>query len=153
MNVILRDGTIRIQKMRTSQKIYREDSSLKITVKSFVGGHDIRVYKNCVFDPDVRKYRGGTLSRVIPYGGRTLSAHISQMDELSIDGIQIKSKQEFTAVDDFPDEDECIYCIVSALYVAACRQLGKDTSRLLTIGETVVDENGNTIGCVNLNKN
>ena len=126
---------------------------MKKTIKSFVGGHDIKIYKDCVFDPTVRKYREGVLFCVIPFSGRILSAHFSQTNEPEIDGIPIKSKQNFTAVDDLPDETECSYCIVSALYVAACRQFGRDTSRLLTIGETVVNENGNTIGCVNLNKN
>lgn len=43
-----------------------------IKVVSYVGGHDVVVYKDAVYDPSIRKYRGGTPVAVIPYAGRTI---------------------------------------------------------------------------------
>lgn len=126
-------------------------------IKSFVGGHDINVYTDCVYDASIRKYRGGHVLTVIPYSGCMLSAKVEQKDAESVDyngiGLQTKTPQIFTAVDPIPAKDECDYCIVSAMYVAACKSLGLDTSRLLTIGEPVADENGSVIGCINFNRN
>ena len=68
--------------------------------------------------------------------------------------IQTMSAQRFVSVDPLPPTEECDYCIVSALYVAACKSLGIDTSRLLTISSTpVVDDNGSPIGTCSLNRN
>lgn len=126
-------------------------------VKSFVGGHALRIFGDCEFDPFVRKYRGGRLIAEIPYSGRMLSARFNQSaaDPVEYNGQSIPTltPQIFESVDDLPDESECEYCIVSALYVAACKSLGRDTSRLLTIGVPVVDENGTTVGCCALNRN
>ena len=30
-----------------------------MVIKSFVGGHAVNIYADCVFDPSIRKYRGG----------------------------------------------------------------------------------------------
>lgn len=126
-------------------------------VKSFVGGHDLHIYSGCEYDPAIRKYRKGSLSAVIPYSGRTLSARLSQdsAEPIEIEGKQIPTltPQKFESVDPLPDTDECDYCIVSAMYVAACQSLGLDTSRLLTIGLPVVNEEGHTVGCCALNRN
>lgn len=126
-------------------------------IKSFVGGHSLRIFTDCVYDDSIRKYRGGSLIAEIPYSGRMLSAKIKQEDAepISFDGILIpvKTPQIFEAVDPIPGADECDYCIVSAMYVAACKALGTDTSRLLTIGDPVVDEDGRVIGTICLNKN
>ncbi len=126
-------------------------------IKSFVGGHSLRIFTDCLYDESIRKYRGGSLVAEIPYSGKMLSAKIKQDDSepISFDGILIpvKTPQIFEAVDPIPGTDECDYCIVSAIYVAACKSFGIDTSRLLTIGEPVVDENGVVIGTVSLNKN
>ena len=43
--------------------------------------------------------------------------------------------------------------MVSAVYLTACKALGRDTSRLLTVGGTVVDESGKVIGAAWLNRN
>lgn len=126
-------------------------------IKSFVGGHSLRIFTDCVYDERIRKYRGGSLAAEIPYSGRMLSAKIKQenAEPISFDGILIpvKTPQIFEAVDPIPDTDECDYCIVSAMYVAACKALGIDTSRLLTIGDLVADEEGSVIGAICLNKN
>lgn len=128
-----------------------------MVVKSFVGGHKLCVFKDCEFDPIIRKYRGGRVIAEIPYSGRILNAYWSQFEEASVefDGIEIPtlSPQVFLDADELPETEECDYCIVSTLYVAACKALGRSTDRLLTIGMPVVDEEGRTIGCCALNRN
>ncbi len=128
-----------------------------IMIKSYVGGHDIKVYKGCSFDSKIRKYKGGELLAVIPYSGKMLSAKFapSETEIINIGNAEIivKSPQKFADVDPLPEENGNDLYVVSALYVAACKALGKNTSNLLTIGDTVVDENNNIIGCINFNRN
>lgn len=130
---------------------------MKERIKSFVGGHPVKIYKDCIYDEKIRKYRGGSLLAEIPYSGSLLNAYCKQKDAASIpfSDIEIPTKTPliFTDVDELPPVSECDYCIVSALYVAACKELGRDTSRLLTIGTPVVDENGVVIGTTALNRN
>lgn len=124
---------------------------------SFVGGHPVRVFKDCFFDEKIRKYRGGIQVLEIPYSGKLLNAFFEQEKAPGIvyEGVEIptQSPLAFTGVDELPDETVCKYCIVSALYAAACKELGKDTSRLLTIGSPVVDDDGHVIGTTTLNRN
>ena len=128
-----------------------------IIIKSFVGGHDVKIYSDSVYDPSIRKHRGGKVAAVIPYSGRMLSAVIAQTPDapLEYNGalIPVNTPQVFTAADPIPTENECDYCVVSAMYVDACKALGIDTSRLLTIGEPVADDEGRVIGTVSLNRN
>lgn len=128
-----------------------------MTIKSYVGNHPIRIYAGCVYDPTIRKYRGGRVIAEIPYSGRMLSASVAQSEDEGVPFgkaiIPTMTQQVFTGVDEIPPVEECDLCVVSALYVAACRSLGRDTSRLLTIGGVVVDEEGRTVGAVNLNRN
>ena len=123
---------------------------------SCVGGHDVIVYKNAEFDPAIRKYRGGEIAATIPYAGFMLSAKAAQVDDepIVVEGVEIptKSPQKWVSVDPLPNEPDTMY-IVSAMYVAACKELGLPTDKLLTIGQTVVDETGRVAGCVNLNRN
>lgn len=125
-------------------------------VVSYVGGHDVVVYKDAVYDPSIRKYRGGTPVAVIPYGGRMLSATArpTQEEMLLLNGVEVPVHEaaEWDYVDPLPDADACDFALVSAMYAAACRELGMDTSRLLTIGGVVVDDAGRTIGCAWLNR-
>lgn len=128
-----------------------------MVIKSFVGGHSVKVFRGCEYDDSSRKYRGGELIAEIPYSGRMLSATIRQSSAEPIDylGAEIPTQtpQVFETVDPLPSEQECDYCIVSAMYVAACKQLGIDTSRLLTIGTPVVDADGRIIGACGLSRN
>lgn len=125
-------------------------------VLSCVGGHPVNVFRNAEFDPAIRKYRGGELAVSIPYAGYMLSAKAEQVDDepIVVEGVEIptKSPQKWVSVDPLPDEPDTMY-IVSAMYVAACKELGLPTDKLLTIGQTVVDETGRVAGCVNLNRN
>lgn len=123
-------------------------------VYSCVGGHGIMVFKNAEFDPSIRKYRGGELVGEIPYAGFMLSAKTTRVDAGTVEvaGMEIPAiAQGFTGVDELPEGDD-LY-IVSAMYVAACKQLGRDTSRLLTIADTVVDAYGRPVGCCGLQRN
>ena len=126
-------------------------------ILSFVGGHDIEVYENCCFDKETRKFKGGTHVATIPFSGRVLNAKIIQedADDILSDGmiLHTKTKPIYTDVDAIPGEDVCDYCIVSNLYVVACKELGIDTSRLLTIGGSVADDKGNVIGVCYFNRN
>ena len=126
-------------------------------ILSYVGGHPVNVYSGATFDASVRKYRGGEKVLEIPYAGRMLSAKVSQTaaEPVEIDGVEIPTQtpQVFADVDSIPSAQECDLCIVSAMYVAACKALGYDTSRLLTMGGTVVDDDGRIIGVVGFNRN
>lgn len=126
-------------------------------IVSCVGGHSINVYEDCVYDSEIRKFRGGKKKAEIPFSGKMLSAKVYQEKAESIDfqgvSIETMTPQVFEDVDPIPDESECDYCIVSAMYVSACKALGYDTSRLLTIGTPVVDDNNMTIGCCGFNRN
>ena len=128
-----------------------------MVVKSFVGGHKLCIFEDCEFDPKIRKYRGGRIIAEIPFSGRFLNAYWprSESEPIEFDGAEIPtlSPQIFTDVDELPGTDECDYCIVSALYVTACKALGRATERLLTIGMPVVDDEGRTVGCCALNRN
>lgn len=128
-----------------------------MVIKSYVGGHSLAIYSNCQYDPAIRKYRGGQKIAEIPYSGTMLSAKVKQeVDEpIVYEGVSIPTMtpQIFEDVDPLPPKEKCDYCIVSAMYVAACRSLGLDTGRLLTIGIPVVDNDNRVIGCVGLNKN
>lgn len=126
-------------------------------IKSFVGGHSLCIYTECVYDASIRKYRGGHKTAEIPYSGKMLSAKIKQnnAEPIIFEGSEIPTQtpQVFVNVDPIPPKEECDYCIVSAMYAAACKSLGIDTSRLLTIGIPVVDDDNRVIGCVGLNRN
>ena len=127
-------------------------------VVSYVGGHNVVVYKDAVYDPSIRKYRGGTPAAIVPYSGRMLSAAVKPAREemLQLNGVEVPvhgvSEWDRALVDPLPAPEECDFALVSAMYAVACRELGLDTSRLLTIGGVVVDDDGRTIGCVWLNR-
>ena len=131
---------------------------MSTAIKSFVGGHEVAIYRDCTYDPAIRKYRGGRLVAVIPYGGRMLSAQARPQQEQApiwLDGqpVPVRSAPAWASVDPIPPESECAYALVSTLYVSACREMWLDTSRLLTVGGSVVDSAGNVIGAAWLNRN
>lgn len=125
-------------------------------VVSYVGGHDVVVYRDAVYDPSIRKYRGGMPVAVIPYSGQMLSAAARPAREemLLLNGVDVPVHEaaEWDHVDPLPGPETCDFALVSAMYAAACRELGLETSRLLTIGGVVVDDAGRTIGCAWLNR-
>ena len=127
-------------------------------IKSYVGGHNVIIFRDAVYDPLIRRYRGGTPAVVIPYAGRMLSARAKPQEKLPpilMDGqaIPVRSALQWESVDPLPDENECDYALVSAMYVFACKEMGLDTSRLLTVGGSVVNDTGAVIGAAWLNQN
>lgn len=126
-------------------------------IRSYVGGHDVVLYRGAVYDRALRKYRGGTPVAIIPYAGRMLSAQAEEQTEtwITLDGAEIPlhSAIVWQQVDPLPGPEECDFALVSHTYVTACQSLGMDTSRLLTVGGAVVDEAGQTVGCAWLNRN
>ena len=122
-------------------------------ILSFVGGHEDNIFKNCKYDPKIRKFKPGTLLVTIPYSGRMLNSHsIYSEEKIEYDGLYlpVRTKEKVITVDPLPEENECDYCVVSNRFAAACSTLGLDTHRLLTVADSVVDEKGNVIGCTGL---
>lgn len=126
-------------------------------IRSYVGGHEVVVIAGAHYDAASRKYRGGTVVARIPFGGRMLSAHSTQpeLPDLPYEGASLprRSAPQWESVDPLPSPEECDYAIVSTQYVAACHALGQDTSRLLTSGPAVVDDDGRLIGTAWLTQN
>lgn len=129
----------------------------KIVIKSYVGGHAVNVVKGATFDPAIRKYRGGEVVVSIPFSGRMLNARAVQQaaEPLSIGGVMVPTMtpQLWESVDPIPGPEEADFCIVSAMYLSACKALGLDTSRLLTMANTVVDGEGHILGVTGFNRN
>lgn len=126
-------------------------------IMSFVGGHSVSVFEGATFDPSVRKYKGGKKVAEIPFSGRMLNARARQesADPVEFEGVSIPTMtpQIWDSVDPIPSTEECDFCIVSAMYASACKALGMDTSRLLTMGGTVVGDDGKILGTVGFNRN
>lgn len=126
-------------------------------ILSCVGGHSVSVFKDAEFDTTIRKFRGGEKVAEIPFAGFMLNARASQVDgePITVEGVEVPTKtpQKWTSVDPLPDDTNDTMYIVSAMYVAACKELGLPTDKLLTIGQTVVDDAGHVIGCVGFNRN
>lgn len=128
-----------------------------MTICSYVGGHDIRIFKDCVYDPATRKYRGGVPCALIPWSGQLLNVTYRQASAgvLNYGGTDIPcfTAGEILSVDPLPGGAADDYCLVSTQYALACKLLGLDTSRLLTPAGLVTDEAGNIIGATGFNRN
>ena len=121
--------------------------------------HPVSVVSGATFDASIRKYRGGSVVSTIPSSGMVsaISTRQVEMDPiLNEDGVSIPtiSAPKWERVDSLPEAPEGTMYVVSAMYVAACRELGLPTDRLLTIGPAVVGDDGRSIvGCVSLVRN
>ena len=116
--------------------------------------HTINIYspEQVEYVPEIRKYvvkKGEQPKVVIPSDGM-LSAIIKYDSTTQIDGIPIYEAVVESC--DIPPEGEDV--IVSQLYVAAMRALGRDVSRLYTVSQPVYNskENPRPIGCLGLNR-
>ena len=116
--------------------------------------HPVNLYKDAKFDPSIRKYRGG-----IKIGTFTSVGMLNAtMNERTVftreDGVTFK-KTMIVGCDSYPMNFEGTdeYIIVSQLYLSAAKQMGWDTSHLLTIGGAVVDDAGRVIGAAFLTMN
>ena len=115
--------------------------------------HAINVYSNVVFDPKIRKYHLSATSALVESiepSGKMLSAKMTEEEADPIGWIQTK-RTKIVSADPIPDGDD--FYIVSQLYLSAARQMGWNTSNLLTIGGAVVDTDGRTIGAAFLVRN
>lgn len=115
---------------------------------SFFNGtpHPINLIAGSIFDPAIRKNRGGEEITAIPPSGILLSAKLTTEPKSYLGkGITI-AKQVVTACDEIPEEAaEADYIVVSSLYATAYRQLhGDDGTRLITIRDLVVADDGIT---------
>ena len=123
-----------------------------MTIKNFTP-HEINILSGATFSQKDRKYvvdHTTQVVKVIKPEGTLLSVQQINEDKDPIDGIPTK-RMEFGS--DLLHPSDC-YCIVSAMYVSACRQHGVDTSNLLTIGDGVYDpESMKPVGTLNLNRN
>jgi hypothetical protein len=108
--------------------------------------HAINVVSNASFDATIRKFTVDTpeIIQSIPSNGM-LNAIITAVDLPAVDGIPVFGKT-VAGVDTLPDGYD-LY-IVSAMYGAAAKQAGADTSKLYTVADPVYSPDGRTIlGC------
>lgn len=106
--------------------------------------HAINVVKGASFNTSIRKYTGGSVVLSIPSNGM-LNAKISSTEESPVEGIPVFGKA-FTGVDPLPQGYD-IY-IVSALYASAAIKAGMDMSKIFTVADPVMSDDGNSfIGC------
>ena len=115
----------------------------------------VNVYSGADLDPTTKKWKGGHLINTFPSVG-ILNARMEEITEyIKEDGIIFKRTRIVNySCDLHPvlDQDN-IYFIVTRVYLAVAKQKGWDTSHLLTVGGTVVDDDGNAVGTAFLNMN
>jgi hypothetical protein len=106
--------------------------------------HAINIVEGATFNPAIRKFSGGQVIKVIPSNGM-LNAKMSTIELPSINGIPCFGKS-FEGVDALPEGFD-IY-IVSALFSSAMQKEGADMSKIFTIADPVMSEDGQTfVGC------
>ena len=110
--------------------------------------HSINIIEGGIrFSPDIRKYvtQGDFyVSLSIPSNG-VLSAKVETVEMDTIDDIPVFGKK-VVGCDPIPMGYDVI--IVSALYVAAAKLMGFDTSKLYTVADPIYTSDGRTIlGC------
>lgn len=113
--------------------------------------HAVSVIAGSVFDPAIGKNKGGKQILYIPASGclASVRSSVDEMPPMELNGVTVPTvSRSFARVTELPDNGD-IY-IVSSVYAQACKELGKDTSNLLTPYGLVVDERGRTIGCTSL---
>jgi len=115
--------------------------------------HNINIFakEDVFYDEKQRKYfikEGAKPLLVLPSEG-ILNAHIDYELSENVDGIDI-FEARVKNIDPLPSGR----LIVSALFVTACKILGINTNRLLTISQPVYSnpDNPRPVGCLGLNK-
>lgn len=111
--------------------------------------HEVTVVSGSIFDPSVKKNRGGTPTMRIPPSGYIASAQseIVSVEPTVVDGVSIPTcERRFISVDKLPDDDR-LY-IVSSVYAQAAEELGERIDNLRTPHGSVVDNRGRVVGCV-----
>lgn len=116
--------------------------------------HPVNLYKDARFDPSIRKYRGGVKIGTFNSVGM-LNASMNERTVFTREDGVVFKKTMIVGCDPYPMNFEGTdeYIIVSQLYLSAAKQMGWDTSHLLTIGGAVVDDAGRVIGAAFLTMN
>ena len=112
--------------------------------------HAVNIIEEAKFSPPIRKYRGGKILTTFAPSGRLLNARMGEDESTPIDGVPTK-RMAILSADPIPEGDD--FYIVSQLYLAAAREMGWNTTRLLTIGGAVVDDDGHIVGASFLIRN
>ena len=116
----------------------------------------ISIYSGADLDPKTKKWKGGRLINTFPSVG-ILNARMEEITEyIKEDGIIFKRTRIVDySCDELPilPEGTNTYFIVTRVYLAVAKRKGWDTSHLLTVGGSVVDDAGNAIGTAFLNMN
>ena len=106
--------------------------------------HAVTIVEGATFNPAIRKFSGGNVVMTIPSNGM-LNAKMNTIELESVNGIPCFGKS-FEGVDALPEGFD-IY-IVSALFSSAMQKMGADMSKIYTIADPVMSEDGNTfVGC------
>jgi hypothetical protein len=106
--------------------------------------HAINIVEGASFNPAIRKFSGGKVVLSIPSNGM-LNAKMETIDLPSVDGIPTFGKS-FKGVDELPSGFD-LY-IVSALFASAMQKEGADMTKIFTVADPVMSEDGQTfVGC------
>ena len=119
------------------------------------GNHAVNIVVGASYDASTRKYVGGEIALTIEPSGTMLSAKFEEVpgEPLIVNGISVPtSMKKLVSCDPVPTaNDEDTYFIVSMLYKNAVKEMGGDTSHLLTTNGCVVADDGKGIkGCLSL---
>ena len=107
--------------------------------------HSINIVKDAVFNPDIRKYIGGTVVLSISSNGM-LNANVKTVDLYPISNDIPVFGKLFIGVDSLPDGYD-VY-IVSAMYASAAKADGIDMKNVFTVADPVYTDDGNSfVGC------
>lgn len=113
--------------------------------------HTVSVIEGSIYDPSIGKSRGGKEILRFPASGivATAKSSVELAEPVEVDGIAIPTcKRSFSTLSDLPQEGD-LY-IVSSVFAQAAKDLGEDTSKLLSPYGTVVGTDGKVIGCTGL---
>ena len=109
--------------------------------------HEINIFENAIFNPEIRKYQGGNLVMTIPSNGM-LNDKIETETKPKIGNIPIFGKK-LVSCDEPPKGYDMI--IVSALYSSAIQKSEFNHSNCFTVCDPVFSNDGKTIvGCLGL---
>ena len=106
--------------------------------------HAINIVSGSKFNPSIRKWTGGEVVLSIPSNGM-LNAKIDVVEMPQIGEIPIFGKT-ISGCDPLPEGYDMY--IVSALYSSAILKTGVDVSKVYTVADPVMSEDGQTfVGC------
>lgn len=112
----------------------------------FVGvPHDVNIITGSVFEPSIRKYVGGEISRTLPSNG-VLNAKIETTEVSNECGIPVFDKR-VVECDPYPKGYGIV--VVSALYASAYRKIhGTVPASMRIVADPVMSADGKTFrGC------